>query len=179
MSEPVIVAASDNKNISAPTASCGCPTPTEPRQCASSAPALAARYCGVSITPGAMRLNRTRCRAISLAALLANAISVSRGARPALVREPRRKCDDRSASARDHTGYHRLIAPHHAVEIDPQHALPCRGLHFMDERAGLNRRRANEAIDLAELALDTTENGEHLGTIGDVEASRRNSGNIR
>jgi len=49
----------------------------------------------------------------------------------------------------------------------------------MDERAGLNRRRANEAIDFAELALDIAENGEYLGAIGDVEAPRQNSGNIR
>src|SRR5262249_30274007 len=47
------------------------------RQCASSAPALAARYCGGSITPRAMRLKRTRCCAISFAALLANATSAA------------------------------------------------------------------------------------------------------
>src|SRR5262245_27612975 len=77
MIEAVIVARSDNKKRSGPTASSGCPTPTVARQCASSAPALASRYCGVSSTPGAMRLNRTRCGAISLAALLTNAISAA------------------------------------------------------------------------------------------------------
>src|SRR5215470_836936 len=77
MIDAVMVAASDNRNMSAPTASSGCPTPTEARQRASSAPALAARYCGVSITPGAIRLKRTRCGAISLAALLTKAISAA------------------------------------------------------------------------------------------------------
>src|SRR5262249_33020188 len=61
----------------APTASSGCPTPTVARQCASSAPAFAVRYCGVSITPDATRLKRARCCAVSLAALLAKAISAA------------------------------------------------------------------------------------------------------
>src|SRR6266516_355495 len=77
MIEAVIVAWSDNKKSSGPTASSGCPTPTVARQCASSAPAVASRYCGGSITPGAMRSEERRCRAISLAALLANAISAA------------------------------------------------------------------------------------------------------
>src|SRR5215472_376956 len=107
MIEAVIVASSDNKNRSGPTASSGCPTPT------------------------------------------------------------------------DHAGDHRLIAPDHAVEIYPQDAIPGRRLHLVNGQARLNRRRADEAVDLAEFALDPAQHIEHRGAIGHVEASRRNSRNAR
>src|SRR5262249_16388992 len=77
MIEAVMVAASESRNKSGPTASSGWPTPTEARQRASSSPAFAARYCGVSMTPGAIRLKRTRCCATSFAALFTNAISAA------------------------------------------------------------------------------------------------------
>ena len=75
--EAVIVAASDSKNIRGPTTSFGTPTPRVAFHFSLSAPSLAERYCGVSMTPGAMILTRTLCSATSLATLLTKAINAA------------------------------------------------------------------------------------------------------
>ena len=49
----------------------------------------------------------------------------------------------------------------------------------MNGQAGLNRRRADEAVDLAEMALDLAQHIEHRGTIGHIETPRRNPRNAR
>ena len=56
--------------------------------------------------------------------------------------------------ARDHAGDHGLIAPDHAVEIDPQHAIPFRRGHLVNDCPRLDGGGADEAVDLAELVLD-------------------------
>ena len=78
--------------------------------------------------------------------------------------------------ARDHAGDDRLVAPDHAVEIDPRHAIPLRRVHLVHHRPRLDRRRANEAVDAAEFPFDLGEGREHLCAIGDIEAPRRNPG---
>ena len=103
---------------------------------------------------------------------------IGRRARPALVRHSGREGDDASRPALDHAGDHRLVAPDDAGEIDPQHAIPLRRVHLMDDRPRLNGRRADEAVDPAEIALDRAERRQCSGMVGDVETPGRNPGNI-
>jgi hypothetical protein len=139
------------------------------------------------------RVDHSRCHEIEPHAMARNLLGrafgecdqrrfaggISRRPGPALVCQPRCERNDASGPPLDHAGDHRLIAPDHAVEIDPQDAIPSRRLHLMNGQAGLNRRRADEAIDLAEMALDLTQHLEHRGPIGHIEASRRKSRNAR
>src|SRR5207248_1991637 len=74
--DPVIVAASESRNSSGPTTSSGSPMPVVAAQCSRSPPdGLAARNCGVSMTPGKTVLTRIRYCATSAARDLANGIS--------------------------------------------------------------------------------------------------------
>src|SRR5262249_15958473 len=101
------------------------------------------------------------------------------GPGPALGARPRRKRNDASRPPLDHAADHRLIAPDHAVEIYPQDAIPGRRFHLVNGQAGLNGRRADEAVDLAEIALDLAQHIEHRGTTGPLETPRRNPPNAR
>ncbi|MGA7486889.1 MAG: hypothetical protein WBW74_08120, partial [Xanthobacteraceae bacterium] len=98
--------------------------------------------------------------------------------RPALVRQPRGEGDDASLPARDHAGDRRLVAPDDAVEIGAQDAIPRCRLHGVNERPRLHCRRANEAVDPAETALDVAEDRENFAPVGNVETPRGNPGDI-
>ena len=93
------------------------------------------------------------------------------------MREARRESDDAARPPPDHAGDHCLVAPHDAVEIDPQDAIPLRRIHVANRRPGLNGRSANETVDPAELALDAPKRGEHRGAIGHIEVPDGNAGN--
>ena len=184
MMEAVIVACSDNRNRSGPTASLRL-ADTDRR-----APARVIRAgIGFAILRRVDHAGRDQVEAHAVRRdLLGRALrecdqrclarGIGRRTRPALVREAGREGNDAARPARDHAGNHRLVAPDDAGKIDPQHPLPLRRVHLVHHRPRLNRRRTNEAVDPAKFPFNRGEGREHLRAIGDIEAPRCNPGNI-